>query len=215
MPLTDLNLKPVYNHSNCPDMIAGLYEPLLREAVRYNRTTYTFTAKGLIAAAAGTAGLVRNSGRIRLICDHTVRSDILQAIQDGQIQAETALLQTHNIEDLMLVEADDISKDHLELATWLVANGVLEIKVAIRDPSIFHAKSGIVEDTKGTAPLSREASTKPSQGGPLTGNPSTYSPAGTIRNTWNPQSRNSKYSGATRQPAYTSLAYRTTTGTTS
>ena len=25
--LTDLNLKPVYNHSNCPDMIAGLYEP--------------------------------------------------------------------------------------------------------------------------------------------------------------------------------------------
>ena len=36
-------------------MIAGLYEPLLQEAIRYDRTTYTFTAKGLIAAA-GTAG---------------------------------------------------------------------------------------------------------------------------------------------------------------
>ena len=149
MPLTDLNLKPVYNHSNCPDMIAGLYEPLLREAVRYDRTTYTFTAKGLIAAAVGTAGLVRNSGRIRLICDHTVRSDILQAIQDGQLQAETALLQTHNVEDLLLVEPDDISKDHLELATWLVANGVLDVKVALRAPSIFHAKIGIVEDAQG------------------------------------------------------------------
>ena len=76
-------------------MIAGLYEPLLQEAIRYDRTTYTFTAKGLIAAAAGTAGLIRNGGRIRLICDHTVRSDILQALHDGQIQAETALSQSH------------------------------------------------------------------------------------------------------------------------
>ena len=109
MPLTDLNLRPVYNHSNCPDMIAGLYEPLLREAIRYDRTTYTFTAKGLIAAAAGTAGLIRNGGRIRLICDHTVRPDILQALHDGQIQAETALQQTHNREDLLLTQPDDLS----------------------------------------------------------------------------------------------------------
>ena len=149
MPLTDLSLRPVYNHSNCPDMIAGLYEPLLREAVRYDRTTYTFTAKGLIAAAAGTAGLVRNGGRIRLICDHTVRSDILQAIHDGQTQAETTLLQTHHMEDLLLTQPDDLSRDHLELATWLVANGIMEVKVAIRDPNIFHAKSGIVEDAEG------------------------------------------------------------------
>ena len=57
MSLTDLDLKSVYNHSNCPDMIAGLYEPLLQEAIRCDRTTYTFTAKGLLAAA-GTAGLI-------------------------------------------------------------------------------------------------------------------------------------------------------------
>ena len=149
MSLTDLNLRPVYNHSNCPDMIAGLYEPLLREAVRYDRTTYTFTAKGLIAAAAGTAGLIRNGGRIRLICDHTVRSDILQALHDGQIQAETALQQTHNREDLLLIQPDDLSRDHLELATWLVANDVMEVKVAIREPTIFHGKYGIVEDAEG------------------------------------------------------------------
>ena len=149
MPLTDLTLRPVYNHSNCPDMIAGLYEPLLGEAVRYDRTTYTFTAKGFIAAAAGTVGLIRNGGRIRLICDHTVRPDILQALHDGQIQAETALLRTHNMEDLLLTQPDDISKDHLELATWLVANGIMEVRVAIRNPSIFHAKSGIVEDREG------------------------------------------------------------------
>ena len=149
MSLTDLNLRPVYNHSNCPDMIAGIYEPLLREAVRYDRTTYTFSANGLIAAAAGTAGLIRNGGRIRLICDHTVRYDILQALHDGQIQAETALLHNHNREDLLLIQPDDLSRDHLELATWLVANDIMEVKVAIRDPTIFHGKCGIVEDAEG------------------------------------------------------------------
>ena len=143
MSLTDLDLKPVYNHSNCPDMIAGLYEPLLQGAIRYDRPTYTFTAKGLIAAA-GTAGLIRNGGRIRLICDHTVRSDILQALHDGQIQAES----THNREDLLLTRTDELSRDHLELAAWLVTQGIMEVKVAIRDPSIFHGKCGIVEDAE-------------------------------------------------------------------
>ena len=138
MPLTDLNLRPVYNHSNCPDMIAGLYEPLLAQAVRYDRTTYTFTAKGLIAAAAGTASLIRNGGRIRLICDHSVKEDVLQAIHSGQLDAETVLQQTASREDLLLTETADIAdRNHLELAYWLVANGIMEVKVAIRgDPYI-------------------------------------------------------------------------------
>ena len=150
MSLTELNLIPVYNHGNCPDLLAGLYEPLLAQAVRYDRTTYTFTAEGLIAAAAGAANFVRNSGRIRLICDHSVRQDVLQAIHDGQLDSEAALQQTAQREDLLLTEAADIAdRNHLELAYWLVANGIMEVKVAIRGDRIFHNKSGIVEDAQG------------------------------------------------------------------
>ncbi len=150
MPLTNLNLHPVYNHGNCPDLLAGLYEPLLEQAVRYDRTTYTFTADGLIAAAAGAANLIRNGGRIRLICDHSVREDVLRAIHDGQLDAEAALQQTARREDLLLTEAADITdRNHLELAYWLVANGIMEVKVAIRGDRIFHTKSGIVEDAYG------------------------------------------------------------------
>ena len=149
MSLADLQLEPVYNHSNCPDMIAGIYEPLLAEAVRYDRTTFTFTAQALSVAAAGTAGLVRNGGHIRLICDWTVDKPILDAIQQGQHQAEAALRQTHKLEDLLLTQPDDISQDHLELATWLVANGIMEVKVGLRGEDIFHNKTGIVEDAHG------------------------------------------------------------------
>ena len=150
MPLTDLDLQPVYNHGNCPDLLGGLYEPVLSQAVRYDRTTYTFTANGLIAAAAGTASFVRNGGHIRLICDHSVSDDVLHAIHEGQLDAETALKQSAHPEDLLLPDASDIAeRHHLELAYWLVANGIMEVKVAIRGDRIFHNKSGIVEDAQG------------------------------------------------------------------
>ena len=147
MPLTDLNLQPVYDHSNCPDPVKGLYEPLLAHAVRYDRTTYTFSANGLIAAAVGTAAFVRNGGRIRLICDHELDPDVLQAVHNGQLDAESALLQTARPEELALTDAADIRhKNHLDLARWLVANDIMEVKVALRGKHIFHAKTGIVED---------------------------------------------------------------------
>ena len=150
MPLSDLNLLPVYNSGNCPDLVAGLYAPLLEQAVRYDRTTYTFSAKGLIAAAAGAAPFIRNGGRIRLICDHTVDPEILQAIHNGQIAAAAALQNTAPRENLLLTEPADLTaKNHLDLAYWLVANGIMEVKVAIRDNHIYHGKSGLVADYRG------------------------------------------------------------------
>ena len=150
MSLADLNLRSVYNSNDCPDLVAGLYEPLLAQAVRYDRTTYTFTAKGLIAAASGAASFIRNGGRIRLICDHTVDPEVLQAIHNGQLAADAALQKTAPREDLLLTAAADIrGRHHLDLAYWLVANGIMEVKVAIQDGHLFHGKSGIVADAYG------------------------------------------------------------------
>lgn len=150
MPLSDLNLLPVYNHSNCPDLVAGLYAPLLAQSVRYDRTTYTFTAKGLIAAAAGAAAFIRNGGRIRLICDHTVQPEVLQAIHNGQLAAAAALQATAPRENLLLTAPEDLTaQNHLKLAYWLVANGIMEVKVAIRANHIYHGKSGLVADYRG------------------------------------------------------------------
>ena len=147
MPLSDLNLLPVYNHSNCPDLAAGLYAPLLAQSVRYDRTTYTFSAQGLLAAATGAAAFIRNGGRIRLICDHSVAAPVLQAIHDGQLAAADALQASAPRENLLLTAAADLTdRHHLDLAYWLVANGIMEVKVAIRPNGIFHGKSGIVED---------------------------------------------------------------------
>ena len=149
MTLSDLELLPVYNHGNCPDPLAEFYEPVLGRAVRYDRTTFTFSAHALAAAAAGTAGLVRNQGRIRLICDWSVDEATLQAIEAGQTDPEEILRHQFSPENLLFIQPSDIAQDHLELATWLVANDILAVKVAIRPGYIFHGKSGIVEDAYG------------------------------------------------------------------
>lgn len=149
MPLTDLNLQPVYDHSNCPDLLNSLYEPLLAQAIRYDRTTYTFSANGLATAAAGTAGMVRNGGHIRLICDWSVEEPTLKAIEAGKTNPDEILRHRLSPEELLRTQGSNITQDHLELATWLVANDIMEVKVAIRPDHIFHGKSGIVEDKHG------------------------------------------------------------------
>ncbi len=149
MTLSDLQLLPVYNHGNCPEPLAEFYEPVISRAVRYDRTTFTFSANALAATAAGTAGLARNHGRIRLICDWSVDEATLKAIEAGQTDPEEILRHRLSPENLLLTQTSDIAQDHLELATWLVANDIMDVKVAIRPDHIFHGKSGIVEDAHG------------------------------------------------------------------
>ena len=149
MTLADLELQPVYNHGNCPDPLSEFYEPVIARAVRYDRTTFTFSADALATAAAGTVGLVRNQGRIRLICDWSVDEGTLKAIQAGQTDPEEILRHQLSPEDLLLIQPSHIAQDHLELATWLVANDIMAVKVAIRPRHIFHGKSGILEDAYG------------------------------------------------------------------
>ena len=69
IPLTDIPFRRDYTPENCADFIADYYKPALAQAVRYDRTTYTFSAAGLQTAAQGVAGL-RRQRRIHPRCHH-------------------------------------------------------------------------------------------------------------------------------------------------
>ena len=147
MSLRDISFQSSYNSDNCSDIIGSLYQPALAESVRYDRTTYGFSPAGLINAAAGIAGLVRNGGRIQLICDQTLDADMVQAVIDGRIQAADALRDHIPPESLTDISSEDIKgREQLELVTWMVKTNLLEIKVAIRASGIFHPKIGILTD---------------------------------------------------------------------
>lgn len=150
MPLRDLDLQLQYDPDSCPDVVGQFYAPALGESVSYDRATYTFSAAGLSSAAAGLAGLLRNGGRVRLICHYEMEEATARAIMAGQAQASEAMLARVAPEDLTRVSPDDIrAKSQLGLLTWLIANRRLEIRIALYPSGIFHEKTGVMEDARG------------------------------------------------------------------
>ena len=149
MSLRDLSFQTSYNPDNCMDIIGRLYEPALAESVRYDRTTFGFSPTGLMDAAAGVAGLIRNGGRIQLICDQTLEESTIKAIIEGRLEAADALRDHIPQESLTAINPEDIKgREQIELITWMVRNDLLEIKVAIRPSGIFHPKIGILTDSQ-------------------------------------------------------------------
>jgi SNF2 family DNA or RNA helicase len=137
------------------DLVRLFYVPALRSAVRYDRLTGYFSARALALAARGVEGLIVNNGRMRLIVGCTLGGEEVAAIERGEALRDTverALLK------MPILSADPRTIDALELVAYIVANGYLDVKLAvpcdlnrrpIGDNSIFHEKTGIVEDKTG------------------------------------------------------------------
>ena len=102
-------------------------------------------------AASGTASLLANSGRVRLICDRKVTPETHAAIVSGRQQAQAVFRQDIAPADLPAITPDDIAgKQALDLLTWLVAENCLDIRVTIvPNDGIFHDKIGIIADADG------------------------------------------------------------------
>ena len=137
------------------DLVAVFYGPALECATRYDRLTGYFRARALALAARGIEGLVRNSGRMRLLVGCTLNQPEVDAIAKG---AECrAQVKAHLLANPL--KPGNQSEVHaLELLAWMVANQILEVQVAVpcdeyRRPipaqGIFHEKAGIIEDKTG------------------------------------------------------------------
>ena len=153
MALTDLTLKDRYDPDNCDDIVAEFYRPALAQAVSYDRTTYTFSPNALAAVGRGLESFLLAEGHIRLICNYELSMPVYQAIKDGLAQAPDVLLEL--VPPSTLTESSDMEykerKRALDLLTWLVAQGRIEIKVAFVQEGhrLFHEKEGILTDAGG------------------------------------------------------------------
>ena len=64
-------------------VLEAFYEPCMRESVLYRRAVGYFTSSGLAHAARGIAHLVRNGGRIELVCSPHLDEADITSIRDG------------------------------------------------------------------------------------------------------------------------------------
>lgn len=138
------------------DPVNEFYVPLLAEAKYYDRIAGFFTSASLAIAARGIAGLIRNSGKMRIIaCPRLDEKDaeVIKAVTEhpDEYLSKQLLSELEHIED-------ELQKDHLRALGWMLANGYLEMRLAIVKNkttdeadfnSLFHQKIGIMTDTEG------------------------------------------------------------------
>jgi SNF2 family DNA or RNA helicase len=137
------------------DLVRLFYVPALRSATRYDRLTGYFSSRALALAARGIEGLVLNNGKMRLIVGCTLGEEDVEAIERGEALRDAV---ERTIQRMPPLTGDPRTVDALELVAWMVAQGYLDVKLAvpcdanrrpIRDNSIFHEKTGIIEDKTG------------------------------------------------------------------
>ena len=153
--LQNTKWKPLYKRSKGTDsLLSEFYFPALAAAVRYDRTTGYFSSGILSLVARGIEQLIVNGGHMRLIIGWTLGEAELQAIQKGED------LRSHLENQIIGFDfsaATDEERSSLELLTWMIAKGKLDVRLAVpcdanRDPTpgpIFHEKSGVIEDKAG------------------------------------------------------------------
>lgn len=160
------------------DLVTRFYAPALSCARRYDRTTGYFSARVLSVAARGIEGLVQNGGRMRLVVGCTLGPAEVAAIEKGHVLRDAV---EQRLTGMPLEPSGEDEQRSLELLSWMVHNGFLDVKVAVpctrdRQPrpadGIFHEKAGILEDKTGDK-LAFNGSvneTAPGWGGPGFGN---------------------------------------------
>jgi len=143
----ELQFKKAYD-SDRDDLLRDFFIPALSTAVKYERLAGFFSSGILSAAARGISGFINNEGKMKLIVGAKLHDEDIKVVEEFQKNPELYL------EKVLLSELDAIftllKKNHLDALGWMLANGLLEIKVAVvRGGGLFHMKVGIMEDEDG------------------------------------------------------------------
>lgn len=145
MSFKDLNLKFKYR-SNTDSIYKDFYIPVLKESIKYNRAVGYFTSDSLKLLSIGLEVFLKNNGKIRFVVNPYLTEADLKAIERGE-KAKYDVIEKSLLEQISLLEKD-IEEKTLEVLSLLIANGVLQIKVAYsKDNSIYHEKFGIMYDS--------------------------------------------------------------------
>lgn len=157
MSLKDLNLKTNYE-SGVDDLIEDFYVPALEKAVEYDRIAGFFSSTSLAISSRGISGLISNNGKMRLIVSPRLSAEDIESIKKADSEPEKILSESM-IDEIENIE-EFLTKNYVHALGWLIARGLLEIKVAIicndkgdyldykevQKKGIFHQKVGIIKD---------------------------------------------------------------------
>lgn len=148
MSLKELQLRDEYR-SDRDHLVQDFYVPCLEQASDYSRAVGFFSSSSMAAVAQGLTAFVRSEGRMRLVTSPKLSKDDIEAITRGLRERDQVIEQALLRE--LEQDLEQVLKDRLGCLAWLLAQGVLDIKLAIpKNPhqwGIYHEKLGVFEDS--------------------------------------------------------------------
>lgn len=137
----DLDIEQYYTTND--DVVNSFFVPLLNEAVLYNRTSAYFSMDSLAAYARGLEQLVLNNGHCRLIISYQISERDFEAIHKGY-----SLRNEITEEMLGKLRQETITSLQCGISNlaYMIAIGVVDIKIAFMQEGLFHDKVGLLKD---------------------------------------------------------------------
>ena len=148
MSYKDLNIKRSYISCGEENIAKSFLVPMLKQAKAYRRSVGFFSSGVFGPIIDGIVALSRNGGKIEIIASPQLSSEDIEAINIGYQKRDEIIKLAFSRDFMREIEIFDDSK--LQLLAALIANGTLDIKIAVtRTSGIYHDKLGILEDFDG------------------------------------------------------------------
>lgn len=155
----NIPLKLSYD-SGLDDILWDFYIPVLSMSKNYDRIAGFFSSSSLALSARGLEDFISNGGKMRLVtCPQLSKNDV--DMLEKTTKNIDQLLTDNFIKDYSEIESQ-FQRDHVQALGWMIANGKLEIKIAvirkngricdkdqIEQIGIMHQKVGILYDNTG------------------------------------------------------------------
>lgn len=149
MSLKDVTVKREYR-SQIHEIARDFYIPLLSNAVVYDRAVGFFSSSILSKIISGITELRNNGGKVRLVVSPNLSDEDIQAMRSGYKRREDVIVSA--IRRDLKEPVDDFEKEHLNILANLIADGVLDIKVAVTENNggmgMYHEKMGLISDAE-------------------------------------------------------------------
>ena len=152
MSLRDCEIKKEYR-SLIDNIVQDFYIPLLKKATVYKRAVGFFSSSSLVEISKGIATMAEAGSKIQLVASPYLSEEDVEAIRKGYADRdeiiEKSLLGQLSDDNLL----DYYSMERLNLLANLIANGVLDIRIAYTENKggigMYHEKMGMIEDAEG------------------------------------------------------------------
>lgn len=151
MSLQDVSIKNEYR-SLIDNVVQDFYIPLLERAKVYKRAAGFFSSSSLAEITKGIASMAANGGKIQIVASPYLSEEDIEAIQKGYAE-RNSVIEGAVLRQITGEKVDYYSMQRLNLLACLIAEGVLDIRIAYTEDKngigMYHEKMGLIEDEEG------------------------------------------------------------------